>query len=436
MHMKPKTLLALAGLALTPLALAAPDTASQAESNASIEQQLRDLQAQMNALKTQQAQRSGDTSEAPDWVSKLHFHGFGTFGLQVTNAHDGTLYGASGSANQKPFPGVNDRWEQRGLSRAGLQVSADLDADTQLVTQFLARGADDYAVRLQWAYLSHKFTPDITVRAGRLVLPFYMHSQYHDVGYAYPWVSLPDEVYNTVPGDTADGIDLSWNVVTGPVAHTFGLQWANTDIYTASADSYHVQDMVSVNLTSSWGSSLQTRFGYSGGKVDHSANNCPPYLNPADPADAVALATCRYVNSQLKIDKGYAYFANAGFKYDDGRFLLTGEWVQLDVSGYFPLTRSSYTTVGMHLGRWLPTFTYGMVDTSNRKESNIPGVGLVAQQQQRRLGYGLRYDATSNVSLKAELNQIYGLDGTPGLFARAPAEGSTNLFRLSVDATF
>lgn len=340
--MNNKTWLVALGLLLPPLALAAPlDTAGTNASTetSSIEQQLQQLQTQVNALSEQQ---SSGSSNVPAWVNRLHIHGFGSFGLQVTDDHSGAFYNATTNADGQTFPGANDRWDQRGLSRAGLQVAADLDenGDTQLVTQFVARGSSNYDVRLQWAYIQHKLTPDLSVRAGRLVLPFYMHSQYYDVGYAYPWVTLPDEVYSTVPGDTADGIDLSWNVATGPVSHTFGLQWANTDIYTGSG-TYHVQNMISANMSSTW-RSFTVRLGYSGGKVDFMAGT--PVVG---------------------IDKEYAYFANAGFKYDDGRFLLTGEWVQLDVNGYFPLYRSSYTTAGVHLGRWLPLVTYGMVDTSN-----------------------------------------------------------------------
>lgn len=422
--MKKKTLLALAGLALSPLALAAPDVAAP-----SVEQQIAQLQAQVNALQVSQR-------ETPDWVNRLTIHGFATFGLQITDDHDGVLYGAAVNDNGKLYPGVGDSWDQNGLSRAGLQVGANLDeaGNTRLVTQFLARGKYDYNVNLQWAYLSHKFTPDFTVRAGRLVVPFYMHSQYNDVGYAYPWVTLPDEVYSTVPADTADGIDLAWNLATGPAAHTLGLQWANTNIY-ATTGNYHVQNMISANLSSTW-NALTVRIGYSGGKVDHTIETCPPYLNPADPGDAATLAGCLYANAMLAMDGKYAYFADAGFKYDDGRFLLTGEWVQLDVSGYFPKTRSSYVTTGVHLGRWLPNITYGMQDTSDRANSTIPGLGTVAQQQQRRIGYGLRFDATNHVSVKAELSHIYGTDGTIGQFVAVPLDTSTRLVRLSVDATF
>lgn len=396
-----------------PVVAAAPQAAVVPDAP-SIEQQLQALNDQLTSLKEQAS--FADTG--PRWVDRLHIHGFASFGVARSDMYDGGGYVHRIDGNGNEYEGISDQWDWRPLSRAGLQIAADLGSDTQLVTQFLARGVEGYDVQMQWAYLSHQLTPSLALRAGRLVLPFYMHSQYHDVGFAYPWPTLPDEVYRTVPGDTADGVAMLWDVSSGPIAHVVNLQWSNTDIHMSAGGEpqvFHVQNMISANVTSSW-HALTVRLGYSGGKVSMTPSGLPAS-----------------VASAIELDKRYGYFASAGFTYDDGRLLLTGESVQMDINGWVPQARSSYVTAGVHLGRWLPLLTHGRLDTSDHVRLGSTRLGT---KQQQHWGFGVRFSATSNVALKAELDHVYGLGDTGGLFTQVPDDGNANILRLSVDATF
>lgn len=62
------------------------------------------------------------------------------------------------------------------------------------------------------------------VRAGRLRSPVYMYSESLDVGFSYPWLRLPDEVYSQVQLTNYEGADvvytlpLSYGSVTFQVA--------------------------------------------------------------------------------------------------------------------------------------------------------------------------------------------------------------------------
>lgn len=87
------------------------------------------------------------------------------------------------------------------LTRAGIQFAGEIDDKTEAVVQVLGRAEEDFDAGLQLAYVSHEFSPALTARAGRLVLPLYMHSQYTQVGYAYNWVTLPEEMYSVIPLD-------------------------------------------------------------------------------------------------------------------------------------------------------------------------------------------------------------------------------------------
>lgn len=58
---------------------------------------------------------------------------------------------------------------------------------------------ENYTPTVEWAYLQYAVTESLDVRAGRVVLPVFITSEYRKVGYANPWVRPPQEVYRTVP---------------------------------------------------------------------------------------------------------------------------------------------------------------------------------------------------------------------------------------------
>lgn len=89
-----------------------------------------------------------------------------------------------------------------------LQVNSELDNNISLTGQLVGRGVDDYQVDVEWAFLSYRYSDDLTLRAGRLRIPFYMYSDFLEVGFAYPWITPPRETYEFSPFSGYDGIDF------------------------------------------------------------------------------------------------------------------------------------------------------------------------------------------------------------------------------------
>ena len=48
----------------------------------------------------------------------------------------------------------------------------------------------------------------ISVRAGKIKFPTFLISDYYEVGYAYPWIRPPQEVYSSNPITTLNGVDV------------------------------------------------------------------------------------------------------------------------------------------------------------------------------------------------------------------------------------
>ena len=213
----------------------------QAQSPASLE----DMERRLEQLEMQQYEKQNN------WSDRLSVNGFMTYGVTRHDVH-------VRANNGEPIDYIDrttDEISHRELSRAGIQFNATISDETSATVQVLARGRDDYDAQVQWAYLSHDLSPSVTVRAGRMVLPFFMHTQYNNVGYTYHWATLPGEAYDVVPFDTMEGVDLSWNLNTGPVSHRLNVYGGATDVPSFSLPApvvYEVSELTGINLTSQW----------------------------------------------------------------------------------------------------------------------------------------------------------------------------------------
>ncbi len=80
-------------------------------------------------------------------------------------------------------------------SMVALQMRADIVDDLKATIQLVAKGADGWNPDIDWAYLSYELSPDSSLMVGRRMLPMYYFSEYMEVGYAYPWIRPPANLY-------------------------------------------------------------------------------------------------------------------------------------------------------------------------------------------------------------------------------------------------
>lgn len=91
----------------------------------------------------------------------------------------------------------------------GLQMNSTVTNNVNVSMQMTAAGGDN-PVELQWAYIEYAIDTDLSARFGRLRVPGFMLSEFLDVGYAYPWVQTPEEVYGWLPFSRYEGLDLRY----------------------------------------------------------------------------------------------------------------------------------------------------------------------------------------------------------------------------------
>lgn len=123
-------------------------------------------------------------------MAEIKFSGFGSIVAGQTLEDDETL-----TADFYDVGQYDNTTTFKAESVLGLQVSADIAPNLKATGQLLAKGTDEFQPELDWYYLTYKAGDDWTLMAGRRNIPMYYYSEFSEVGYAYPWIRPPSNLY-------------------------------------------------------------------------------------------------------------------------------------------------------------------------------------------------------------------------------------------------
>ena len=430
---------------LGALALAASGAvhASDAASLEALEQRLSRLESQGQEY----------TPSASDWTDRVTINGFINYGLTRHDVHQkqGALSPGANPDEGERFTyleRVTDEVSHRELSRAGIQFNAEVNDKTYVVVQMLARGRDNYDAEVQWAYVDYELLPSLKWRGGRLMLPNSMHSQYYNVGYAYHWAALPSEVYDIVPFDTMDGMDLTWSFNTGSLSHELSAFYGSLDVPDNTLPVtviYQGRDYGGINLRSRWGD-LSTYLSYSHAKLTADLSGMDAAV-PLPPGLSFASAS---------IDDASISGTSVGFTYDNGKFMLMAERSDLDPKAWFPYRWGGYVSTGYRFGKWMPHVTWGATNSSDISQvlnNETPVDDELARSNMIRgksWTWGVRYELATGIDLKVEAQRFYDMSNEKyertesnvnGMFSSSrsatPLEDDhPTVYRIAVDAVF
>jgi len=324
------------------------------------------------------------------------FNGFGTVGFtHLGGEDDGRSYGIQGQ--------TNDSWRGDQLSKFGAQLSYGITDTLGVTVQATAKAQqDEWKANLEWAYLSLQANDQLMLRAGRLRSPVYMYSESLDVGYSYPWLRLPDEVYSQVQLTNYEGVDAIYTVPLsyGSVAfQVAGGQAKNREQF--ALDDLHDIDYdrifgASISLASNDFGTL--RIGYSEADIT------------ADIRPVVRVAPT--VNMPVRLrgyDEQKGKFTSIGYQYDNGTWLTANEWtsrmIESDNAGSID---AFYLMGGRRFGDLLPHVTYAQADDDAGR--------------QRSWTLGLNYQASPTVVVKGEYKRVDTSGGAAGVFVQTAQE--------------
>ena len=105
------------------------------------------------------------------------------------------LVGGVIDTDKAEFEGYSDRFSVSEQSLIALQGDLAITDTLSLSTQLLAHSGEDRDSGVEWLYLTYEPTDAWAFKLGKLRTPFFLYSDVIDVGYAYPWITAPEQVY-------------------------------------------------------------------------------------------------------------------------------------------------------------------------------------------------------------------------------------------------
>lgn len=374
----------------------------------------------------------------------LDLSGFATLGVAVTDRNDTRFsrVGFDHPGDQNPDFGPD--------SVLGIQANWRFSPQAAAVLQVLSRESPrgSYMPRPTLAFFSYQLDPALTVRLGRMRGPFFMFSDTIDVNYAQPWIRSPIEVYGLNPYVDLDGVDLLYRTRIRNVDIEVHPYFGSSRIDVFEDGESRLKGIIGMNLALSSGD-LSIHAGYS---------SADQKLQWSDPLHDWLQGALRRTEGgvpfaeQMSGSDGRARFASAGFQWDNGRWLLIGEYARRKVSQYANSAHGWYLTAGRRFGTVIPYLTYArqiqdeaIVDSPPPPElgAAVDAFNASRNLAQRSLTAGVRWDFADNAALKAELMRAETADGASGSFysfdtsTSALVRGRTvNVLSVSIDVTF
>lgn len=340
----------------------------------------------------------------------LTINGFASIKAGITLDSNDSLYG------------YDDSLDFKNESLFAVQLMSDLGEKLSVTAQLMGRGAEDFDVEFEWAFISYQLTDEIRINAGRLRTPFYKYSDFRDVGYAYDWLRVPQSVYG-LGFDNIEGISFYHTTQLGSFDSNLQLiAGAYDGDATVSGNSVdaEIKNVLGVawELGRDW---YSLRAAYLIGKVSVAAENVvlptEPPLSIGAVFSGLSGAGFGALVNEIDINEEDGAFFGLGFTADKNDWLLVAEYTTVKVDNSFIADQKNfYVSVGHRFDVITPYVSYEKEDNEAKTEIYtpylatlppqllIPVAGIVQSQARKATTYnlGLRYDFHPSAAFKLQ----------------------------------
>ena len=388
-------------------------------SNAELEERLEKAEKQIKKLKKHQKKMKDK-----DWAiiekidkmaEKLKINGFMSAGMTKLNKGGGVVY----------ENGIDQRTRTAPDAIVGLQLKMELSDKASMTTQLTAKGVDNYEVQTSWAYLTYDFTKNYSVSIGQMRVPNYMYTKSVDIGFTYPWVRPPNEVYFQGGGGFYTGISNRFRFSYGGIDFDASLNFGNQDLETATLAG-PLENLVSVGVDA-FKNGWTFHLGHMQGQLSLEASDNALLTNHGIVdiikdldrlRDETTIPETNGITGMISYtDTARISYDSIGLKYESGPWYAIGEYVKFDGDKmlYDPF-ESFYVSFGYKINKFMPYVVASAVNALGDNEEHQRQVAeafetMILSEQGATINQALMdmgiAQATMDLAALAEAQAIY-----------------------------
>lgn len=308
----------------------------------------------------------------------------------------------------------NDNWSATAGTLVGLQLSAGLNENTEVVVQLLSDASNDFTIDAEWVYLNYQHDEALSFKLGRFLIPLYQYSNFLNVSFAYPWISLPSEVYSS-PISSVDGAALAYKFESLGGYSTFQSYYGTTkDNSVLPGDFY---DLYGLNYTLDY-DWVKIRVSHNSTKATYESNEDIQFV-----IDTLQSLGFDQVAEYYEFKDEQISLNSVGLIINWENWLLIAEKIAQPVKeqSFLSDLDAGMVTLGYQFGDFLlhytvaeskskPDFGY-LNDIPDGVDPNLDllKLGLIASTAQDNdisKSIGLRWDFAPSMSFKVEYSKI------------------------------
>ena len=373
---------------------------------------------------------------------KVHFSGFAR------------LVGGYLDDKHAIYQGYDDSIGFGEHSLFALQTDVDFSAKLSFTAQLLAHSSSTRDSGLEWAYLTYRPSQRWQFKGGKLRTPFLIYSDIIDVGFTYPWVIPPQQVYSPYMAANFTGLSAAYQFNIQDWGIAAEAYWGDFDgditVDTTRIDT-KFDNLQGLILEVNRGN-LHMRASYHHGHVDAELPRLYSFKQRLRQAGFARSA-------RSLIPKGDSTFAQAAISYSELDYFLKAEWIHIASDTLAIPEFDSYYLSGGYT--FYPSFTAHATFSelsakTPRPVDEIPA-GVAPPLDALRSAYievfnrstrndnlqslsvGLRWDLNPSLALKAEWIHLNGDRDQRSFFTFDPArefDRKANLLLFALEWIF
>ncbi len=339
-------------------------------------------------------------------------------------------------------------------SLLGLQTSYQLTPDLSVTAQLLGKTHSTDS-GLEWLYLNYQANDNWQVKLGKLHTPFFDYSDVINVGYAYPWVILPTEVYDSFFFSSFNGALVEYTRLASEFNISVQAYLGQVDESIAVAgDEFDVNvDYFNGIVFQVSRGALSARFSKTIGdyKVeDIGLNPVIDIFNQLGQQASVFTDVANALDVESRVE-----FTQLSFSYDLLNWYLRGEWTNIEhkiellteLKGYYLTAGYQHNQFTYHLTfserRGHYSYQFPLLPELGDPQIDylITGYNQLAQSRpifnSSAITLGTRWDYQPGLAFKLDLRLI---DGEPEIYlptsTKAAFDGQATLLTGGVEWVF